>query len=220
MCKSGLIFLSLFFVCIGWAQQKPQTQTEIVRPVTSVTVTHPQTKAVVAHPKTGSVATTHPPTTVVVQYPVTMQAVSHPQTQAEVVPPVTTVAVVHPQTTVEVVHPTTTVLVTHPGMSEWGENSVTAGKGNKSAATSMSGFQPKQAKDLKAGSKRAAPVGGGTLKLGNETDEASKDSAAKSSSMRSEQSKPMTVDPTRQTANLGSLDKHVSQAARQADKHK
>lgn len=172
-----MIFNRVFFLGIILALACPLA----ARPRTDVTVNKPVTSGGTARPATSV-------------------AVSRPKTEVKVFKPITSVQVVHPQTDVAVFHPVTDVVVTRPvtdpSVLHPGENTARAGvigtsspsaaKGGKTSApaqtvpsgsssTSMSGYQPPQAKNFKA-----AALGGGNAGLGNKTDESAKDAAAAS----------------------------------------
>ncbi len=206
----------------------PPTRVPVLRSMTDVSVQRPQTDVQVVRPVSANAQ--HPATQVEVVRPQTQVEVSHLQTTTQVMHPATTVEVVHPTTQVEVVHPQTTVEVIHPQTPSFvqeGDEDVSAGKpgakkGGKTissakATTSMSDYKPKQAKDFKTAQK-AAPLGGGDLKLGNSTDQAAKDAAAKASLLGSQNNQNMDVDPKRN--KMGGLDKVVTDRAKQRGKRK
>ena len=114
---------------------------------------HPKTEVVVTHPQTSSVVLSRPTSKVVVFRP----------QSAEVV-------VTHPNTA-EAEAAVTGTSTTSAGGAK-GENSIPSGK----SSTSMSGFQGKQAVDLKA-----AQAGKTSFDLGGGKPDSAKDSLAKSS---------------------------------------
>lgn len=125
----------------------PKTQQGgIVRPTTNVVVTHPTTSVTTFRPVTDSVVT-HPQSAQVV--------VSHPST-AEAEMAVTGGATAGGSA----------------GTAKGGVNPIPSGK----SATSMSGFQGKQATDFKA-----AQTGQTSFNLGNGKPDSAKDSTAKNS---------------------------------------
>ena len=214
------ILLSIFFVStLGvWSVARPQTGAEMRRPATTVEVNRPQTLSSAGHPVTQ---------TGVVRGQTNVSAL-HPQTGSGAVYPVTTVEVTHPVTTVEVIHPQTNVEVNHPQTPEFvaaQDAALSAGqKGGKNAAvtsaqaaTSMSNFTPKQAKDFTAAQK-AAPLGGGENKLGNETNVAEKDAANKASLLGKQGNQNMDVDPNLKTGNLASLGSAVEKKVEEKKK--
>lgn len=209
-------------VCIAAASnlataKTPQTVQPTLRRMTDAAVQRPQTPVGVQRPVTQ---------TSVVR-PATQAQVMQPQTTVQVVHPQTTAVVLHPKTTVEVVHPQTTVAVFHPQTATLEQrqvsahNSVQAG-GKKAAvpsakaATSMSGFTPKQAKNFD--SQKAAPIGGGDNKLGNDTDQAAKDAAAKASLLGAQNNQNMDVDLKQN--KLGGVDKLITDRAKWKEKQK
>lgn len=206
----------------------PPTRAPVLRPMTDVSVQRPQTDVQVVRPVSSGVQ--HLTTQVQVVRPQTQVEISHPQTTTQVTHPTTTVEVVHPTTQVEVVHPQTTVEVIHPqtpgvGVQE-DDKAGTSGKpdtkkGGKTVptvkATSMSDYTPKQAKDFKTAQKAAA-LGGGDLKLGNSTDQAAKDAAAKASLLGSQNNQNMDVNPKQN--KVSGLDKVVTDRAKQRGKRK
>ena len=206
------ILVSIFLVSTlsMWSTARPQTATEVARPSTSVEVTHPQTRVPFVRPGT-SVAVTHP---------VAQVQVLHPQTTVSVIHPVTTVEVTHPQTTVEVFHPQTTEFSSTSKANSSTANAMEKGKKgvagtSAKAPTSMSDFKPKQAKDFTAGQK-AAPMGGGDNKLGNETNVSEKDAANKSSLLGKQSNQNIDVDP--KLTNLGGLGKSVEKKVEEKTK--
>ncbi len=174
---------------------KPQTTAGVTRPQTTVQMTRPQTTGNIFHPQ-SAVQTVHPQTTVAIEHPVTRVAAEHP---------VTTAQAVHPQTTAGAIHPTTPDTASGGGATP---------AGGKTTATSMSNFQPKKAKDFTAGAPggKAAPNGGAPINLGNETNESAKDSSAQSSTLRTQQGKPMDVNPAQ--SNVEGLNQKLSQHVR------
>ncbi len=182
----------------------PKTTTEVVHPTTRVTVTRPQTNVQMLRPST-------------------QVNVRHPQTAVEVI---------HPQTTVEVVNPQTNVTVFHPqtpsnDAEEMGErrsgsfNSANGKKGTSSqVATSMSDFQAKQAKNFSAPvPEKTSALGGGSNNLGNDTNQAEKDNANKSSLLgKQKEAQSLEIDP-KQT-KLQGLDQKVAEKAKEAQSKK
>lgn len=204
----------------GVSAKTPATFVEVVHPATSVTVVHPVTK----------VDTVYPATSVEVIHATTQTGVFHPQTDVEVVHPATQVEVFHPQTTVTVIHPQTTVEVFHPqtseevngkqggaaNMAQRGENTLSS-----KIVTSMSDFKPMQAKDLSAkpSADKAAPMGGGSKDLGNNTNQAEKDNANKSSMLGMQKSaENIEVDPKQN--KLDGLEKLLTDRAKFEEKRK
>ncbi len=210
------------------AQARPSTLTEIRRPNTSVTVVRPFTTVETSHASTA-VTVVKPATQVQVIHPQTNVGVTHPTTQVEVLRPQTQVNVIHPQTTVEVLHPQTTVEMFRPqtldvtaeGATENGL-SWKGGSGGFSSktSTSMSNFKPIQAKDLSAKPstmEKAAPLGGGDVKLGNDTNVTEKDNANKSSLLGAQQSaQDLDVDPKQN--KLDGLEKLLTDRAKFKEK--
>lgn len=219
-----LVGISLLTVSL---QARPVTSVEMKRPTTSSTTIRPFTSIDATRPAT-SIAVMHPTTQTEVIHPQTSVEVLHPATQVSVVRPQTTVSVVHPQTTVVVNHPQTTVEVLHPQTLEIADE--TSGVGAASwqggrrefsatAATSMSDFQPMQAKDLSAkpSMEKAAPLGGGEMGLGNETNQAEKDNVNKSSSIGEQKSaQNLDVDPKQN--KLDGLEKLLTDRAKFQEK--
>lgn len=216
--------------CVIAGQAKtPATQVPTLRPTTTATSTHPSTVAQVFHPTTVT-EVAHPTTQVVVTRPQTSVQVAHPSTQVNVGHPQTTVEVVHPQTTVEVVHPQTSVSVFHPQtpieeedggrMSSGFSSTKTKAGFSSQATTSMSDFKPKQAKNFSAPvPEKAAPLGGGSNDLGNDTNQAEKDNVNKSSLLgKQKQSQNLEIDP-KQT-KLQGVEQKVEEKAKEAQKNK
>lgn len=191
--KHVLISTFLISTLSTWSvAQKPQTTVPTLRPVTTVETSHPATQTPLDRPQTGTEFT-------------------RPQTVVTVIHPATTVEVLHPQTTAEVNHPQT--LEISSGTEATSAGSFSSKKGGKSAAlpaTSMSDFKPKQAKDF-AVLQKAAPVGGGENKLGNDTNSAAKDAANKASLLGRQSNQNIEVDPKK--TNLNGLDKALQQKA-------
>lgn len=212
------------------AQARPSTFTEIRRPNTSVTVVRPFTTVETTHAVT-SVGVVKPATQVQVIHPQTNVGVNHPTTQVEVLHPQTQVNVIHPQTTVEVIRPRTTVEMLRPQTLEVTAEGATengpswkGGSGGFSSktSTSMSNFKPMQAKDLSAKPstmEKAAPLlGGGDVKLGNDTNVTEKDNANKSSLLGAQQSaQDLDVDP-KQNTKLDGLEKLLTDRAKFKEK--
>jgi len=209
------------------AQARPSTSTEMRHPSTSVTVVRPFTAVETTHAVT-SVGVVKPATQVQVIHPQTQVGVNHPTTQVELLHPQTQVNVIHPQTTVEVIHPRTTVEMLRPqtlevtdeGATENGSSWKGSGFSSKTA-TSMSNFKPMQAKDLSAKPptmEKATPLGGGDVKLGNDTNVTEKDNANKSSLLGAQQSaQDMDVDP-KQNTKLDGLEKLLTDRAKFKEK--
>jgi hypothetical protein len=211
------------------AQARPSTSTEMRHPSTSVTVVRPFTAVETTHAVT-SVGVVKPATQVQVIHPQTQVGVNHPTTQVELLHPQTQVNVIHPQTTVEVIHPRTTVEMLRPQTLEVTDEGATengsswkGGSGGFSSktSTSMSNFKPMQAKDLSAKPptmEKAAPLGGGNVKLGNDTNVTEKDNANKSSLLGTQQSaQDMDVDP-KQNTKLDGLEKLLTDRAKFKEK--
>jgi|GEM_PF-3862625 hypothetical protein len=211
------------------AQARPSTSTEMRHPSTSVTVVRPFTAVETTHAVT-SVGVVKPATQVQVIHPQTQVGVNHPTTQVELLHPQTQVNVIHPQTTVEVIHPRTTVEMLRPQTLEVTDEGATengsswkGGSGGFSSktSTSMSNFKPMQAKDLSAKPptmEKAAPLGGGDVKLGNDTNVTEKDNANKSSLLGAQQSaQDMDVDP-KQNTKLDGLEKLLTDRAKFKEK--
>lgn len=198
--KSILIIAFLISTLSTWsAAQKPQTAVEMLRPTTTVETGRPLTQPSFIRAQTDAQ----------VIRPQTEVNATQPMTSVDVIRPATTVKVIHPQTTVEMLHPQT------PGFVAAQEDVSAGPKGGKSsgvtsaqAATSMSNFTPKQAKDF-ASAQKAAPLGGGENKLGNETNAAEKDAANKASLLGKQSNQNMDVNP--KLSNLGGLGKSVEQ---------
>ncbi len=225
------ILLSTFLIgtLSTWsAAQKPQTTAEVLRPSTSVEINRPQTAASTQRPATmvemnrpaTQTGAAYAQTSVEINRPQTLPSAFRPTTDVEVIYPATTVEVIHPQTTVEVLHPQTPGFVAGSVAENTAVNS--AQKGGKSAAvtsaqaaTSMSNFTPKQAKDFTAAQK-AAPLGGGENKLGNETNVAEKDAANKASLLGKQSNQNIDVNP--KLTNLGGLGKAVEQKVNEKKK--
>ena len=184
----------------------------------------PQTALPVGRPTTAT-AVQRPQTSVAVMRPVTQTNAMHPTTNVQAAQPQTTVQVVRPQTTVAAVHPQTTVLVFHPQTSsamQADANQAPAKKvGGKSvsssqALTSMSDFSPKPAKNFTAD--KAATLGGGSMNLGNSTDQAAKDAAAKASLLGAQNNQNIDVDLKQN--KLSGVDKLVTDRAKWKEKQK
>lgn len=196
----------------------------VLRPVTTAPVEHPQTTVQVQRPVTQS-GVLRPTTQVQVNRPTTSATVNHPQTTAAVVHPTTQGGKNHPDTTVQVIHPQTTVEVARPQTPTLEEiqaaqaNATAGGKTVASKApTSMSNYQPKQAKHFAAETK-AAPTGGGSMNLGNSNaDQAAKDAAAKASLLGSQNNQNMDVNPNQN--KLGGIDKLVTDRSKWKEKQK
>ena len=188
---------------------RPQTAVSATRPTTEVSVLRPATTVSVHRPVTQDVAT-HPATTVQINRPTTDVLVNHPATTAQAIHPQTTVEVLRPQTTVEVVHPQTPLDSEMSPAVSAAPSTAAGERGGSSTrtATSMSGYQPKPAKDFTAPAK-AAPLGGGDNKLGNVTNEVEKDAANKESLMGKQTNQDMTIDPSK--TNLSGFDKIIEQ---------
>lgn len=166
-----LIYIMMFAAVSAFAQ-RPVTQVSISRPATAVSVSRPNTAVTVSRPAT-SVSVSRPSTAV---------SVSRPDTAVNVSRPVTNVSVSRPATPVET--------------AEAGVSSAAAVSSKKTAAvpapvpaskttTSMSGYKPPVAKDLKA-----AQTGGGASGLGNKVNQAEKDASAAANQA------PKGVDPS------------------------
>jgi len=226
------ILLSSFLISTLslWSAARPQTAVEVARPQTAVEVNRPQTLEPLQRPVT----------TVEINRPVTQSSAvrgqttvqtAHPQTTVEINHPATTLEVLHPATTVEVVHPQTAVEVVHPQTVDFsageepGNRAFNAGQkvgksgavSSAQAATSMSNFTPKQAKDF-AALQKAAPVGGGDNKLGNETNVAEKDAANKASLLGKQSNQNIDVDPNAKLSNLAGLNKAVEKQVNEKKK--
>ena len=217
------ILLSTFLIgtLSTWGvAQKPQTTAELLRPTTSAEVNRPSTTVQTARPFTSAelnrpttqTGAVRAQTTASANRPQTDNGLARPATNVEVIPPATTVEVVHPQTTVEVLHPQTPGFVAGTSAeSITGHSAQKGGKGvalSSAQATSMSDFKPKQAKDFTAAQK-AAPIGGGENKLGNETNMAEKDAANKASLLGKQNNQNMDIDPNIKTTNLSGLGKSI-----------
>ncbi len=213
---------------IAGQAKKPATQVQTLRPTTTATSARPSTVAQTFHPTTVT-EVVHPATQVVVTRPQTSVQVTRPSTQVNVNHPQTTVEVFHPQTTVQVFHPQTTVSVFHPqttieedeGGRGSGSFSTTSKKGSSSqVTTSMSDFKPKQAKNFSAPiPEKAAPLGGGSNDLGNDTNQAEKDNVNKSSMLgKQKEAQNLEIDP-KQT-KLQGLEQKVEEKAKEAQKKK
>lgn len=227
----GGVFI-VFLVC-GAHARPVSTQVDVVRPTTSVTVDHPSSTTEVFH-ATTSQEVIYPSTQTDVFHPQTDVAVNHPTTQVSLDRPQTTVEVVRPQTTVEVLQPQTTVEVFHPqtpaeerlettsrsfstGAARPGRSVATT---SSQVTTSMSDFKPMQAKDFaaKAPQDKASSMGGGSMNLGNSTDQAEKDNV-NATSLLGEQAKAaqnIDVDTKKQTLNLGAFDQKIKEATQKA----
>ena len=222
-------FLMLASMCLlssaSVARPITPARPPVLHPATTAPVEHPQTTVQVQRPVTqGGVM--HPTTPVSVNRPTTNVVVAHPQTTVAVVHPTTQEGITHPSTTVQVTHPQTTVAVTHPQTPTLEEiqaaqaNATTGGKtvAASKAPTSMSNYQPKQAKNF-APATKAAPVGGGSMNLGNSNaDQAAKDAAAKASLLGSQNNQNMDVNPKQN--KLGGIDKLVTDRAKWKEKQK
>ena len=206
--------------------QRPQTTAEALRSSTSVEINRPQTAPSTQRPittlemnrPTTQTGAAYAQTSVKINRPQTLPDASRLMTDVEVVHPATTVEVIHPQTTVEVLHPQTPGFLADTSVENTAASP--AKRGSKSlttaqAATSMSNFKPKQAKDF-AAQPKAAPIGGGENKLGNETNVAEKDAANKASLLGKQSNQNMDVNP-KQT-NLGGLGKAVEQKVEEKKK--
>ncbi len=199
--------------------RRPGMSVEVTRPQTLTGAERPDTTAEINRPTTQTGAV-RAQTTVSTQ---------RPQTEASAVYPATTVETVKPMTTVEVMRPQTTVELSRPQTAEFSvaqSGSVAGQKGGKSAAvtsaqatTSMSNFTPKQAKDFSSAQK-AAPLGGGENKLGNETNAAEKDAANKASMLGKQSNQNMDVDPNLKTGNLAALGASVEKKVEETKKKK
>ena len=194
--------------------QKPQTTVEVLRPV-SVETNRPQTVSSAARPTTTA-ELNRPVTQTGAAYAQTTVQMQRPQTTVFTNPAATTVEVIRPATTAEVIHPQT------PEFSSVNGADNAAQKGGKNlagtsarAATSMSDFKAKQAKDFTAGQK-AFPTGGGENKLGNDTNVAEKDAANKASLLSKQGNQNMDVDP--KLSNLGGLGKAVEKKVEEKKK--
>lgn len=195
--KRILISTILIGALSTWSTaQKPQTAVGVVRPSTSVEINRPTTQTSV----------THAQTTV---------SVTRPQTVLNVTEPTTNVDVIHPTTTVEVIHPQTPEFSAAQVGANAGPNGGKKTATSAQASTSMSGFKPKQAKDFTVAQK-AAPVGGGENKLGNDTNAAEKDAANKASLLSKQSNQNIDVNP--KLSNLGSLGKAVEQKVEEKKK--
>ncbi len=204
-----------------WSVARPQTGVEMRRPGTTVEVQKPQTLSGAVRPGT-TVEMNRPVTqTGAVRAQTTVQTLRlqttaaplYPSTTVQVIYPTTTVEVIHPQTTVEVIHPQTPALAA-------GQAEVAAGQsGGKNtalpsaqAATSMSNFTPKQAKNF-AAMQKAAQIGGGENKLGNATNVAEKDAANKAS-LLGKQDQNIDVKMSNLGALGSSVEKKVEEKAK------
>lgn len=230
--KYSVLILFLLSSCVLAGQAKtPATQVQTFRPTTTTPSLRPSTDTQMYHPKTTTEAV-HPTTQVNVIRPQTNVQVQHPSTQVNVIHPQTTVEVFHPQTSAQVVHPRTNVTVFHPqtpfndaedmGGKTSGGFSNTKGKMGSSSqvTTSMSDFQPKQAKNFSAPvPEKAFALGGGSNNLGNDTNQAEKDNANKSSLLgKQKEAQSLEIDP-KQT-KLQGLDQKVAEKAKEAQSKK
>ena len=213
-------FLMLASMCLlssaSVARPITPARPPVLHPATTAPVEHPQTTVQVQRPVTqGGVM--HPTTPVSVNRPTTNVVVAHPQTTVAVVPPTTQEGITHPSTTVQVTHPQTPTLEEIQAAQA---NVTTGGKtvAASKAPTSMSNYQPKQAKNF-APATKAAPVGGGSMNLGNSNaDQAAKDAAAKASLLGSQNNQNMDVNPKQN--KLGGIDKLVTDRAKWKEKQK
>ena len=213
-------FLMLASMCLlssaSVARPITPARPPVLHPATTAPVEHPQTTVQVQRPVTqGGVM--HPTTPVSVNRPTTNVVVAHPQTTVAVVPPTTQEGITHPSTTVQVTHPQTPTLEEIQAAQA---NVTTGGKtvAASKAPTSMSKYQPKQAKNF-APATKAAPVGGGSMNLGNSNaDQAAKDAAAKASLLGSQNNQNMDVNPKQN--KLGGIDKLVTDRAKWKEKQK
>ena len=209
------ILLSAFLISMlsVWSAARPQTGVEMRRPGTAAHANRPQTFAEAVRPATT--AEINRPVTQTGAARAQMSAsAQRPQTAASAVYPSTTVETIKPATTVETIRPQTTVEFSRPQTPEFSaaqDGAVAGQKGGKSAAvtsaqaaTSMSNFTPKQAKDF-AAMQKAAPLGGGENKLGNDTNAAEKDAANKSSLLGKQSNQNMDVNPNLKQGNLAAI---------------
>ena len=210
--------VSILIIGLGvlTTQARPvQTSQPVFHPVTSVAVSHPTTNTSVFHPET----------TTSVSRPTTQTTVFHPVTQTVVVHPVTDVVVTHPQTTVDVFHPVTddapsTSAATDRAGKTFGTYGTSVGGKSVSSSqvtTTMSDFKPKQAKNFTANEK-AAPTGGDSLALGNETNQSEKDQANKSGLLTAQSNQKLDVDPKQN--KVEGLEKLVTDRAKWKEKQK
>lgn len=166
-----LIYIMMFSAAAAFAQ-RPVTQVNVSRPSTAVSVSRPNT----------AVAVSRPATSVSVSRPSTAVSVSRPDTAVSVSRPVTHVSVTRPSTFVE---------MPEAGASSSASSAVSASSKKTVAAapapssTSMSGYKPPAAKDLKA-----SQTGGGAGGLGNKVNQAEKDASAAANQA------PKGVDPS------------------------
>ncbi len=202
-----------------------------MHPSTTQTVVHPTTQGIVSHPTT-SLQVLHPKTQVEVTHPQTTGAVTHPDTQTAVVQPTTTLKVDHPTTQTVVTHPQTTVAVIHPqtpsfetaktASSDGSSAKGTADSSSQSRGGSMSDYKPPQAKSFNKPEEKAAPLGGGSMNLGNATsDQAEKDSAAASSLLGQNNTKNLdNVDPKQSNLNKEGIAKTLIDRMKVKEKQK
>jgi len=171
--------------------QKPQTLSGAVQPGTEVSANRPATQAGALRPATQAEA---------VRAQTTVQTL-HPQTTAEVQRPQTDVQVLHPQTQADVLHPQTAEFsaANQPGLA-----GKSAASSSAKGGTSMSNFSPKQAKDF-ASAQKAAKLGGGENKLGNDTNAAEKDAANKASLLGKQNNQNLDVDPNLKRSNVAAV---------------
>lgn len=165
-----LIYIMMFSAAAAFAQ----------RPVTQVTVSRPATAVSVGRPNTA-VTVSRPATSVSVSRPATAVSVSRPDTVVNVSRPVTNVSVTRPSTFVET--PETGASAAAPAASK--KTAAAAPALASSSKTSMSGYKPPAAKDLKS-----AQTGGGDGGLGNKVNQAEKDASAAANQA------PKGVDPS------------------------
>ena len=206
-------FLSFLLIFTGGLSlaKTPQTESLAQRPATQLSTARAQTTQQVFRPVTER-SSQRPVTEVSAFRPSTQAVVSRPQSETVISRPTTEETVSRPSTTVEVFHPQTDVESLHfQTMPAANSGNSTGGKSVSSSAqavTSMSNFQPKPAKDLTAGNK-AAPLGGGSMNLGNaDSDQAAKDAAAKASLLGAQNNQNLDVDPRQN--KLSGLEKKVT----------
>lgn len=176
MNRFFLIYMGLCLAVPGAFAQRPATQVNVSRPTTAVSVSRPNTAVTVSRPATS----------VSVSRPTTAVSVSRPDTAVSVSRPVTNVSVSRPATFVEtpVAGGASAASSAGAALSKKAAPETPAAPAS-SAKTSMSGYKPPVAKDLKA-----AQTGGGAEGLGNKVNQAEKDASAAANQA------PKGVDPS------------------------
>ena len=203
----------------------PSTTQVVVHPTTQGSVLHPTTSSQVLHPKT-QVAVTHPQTTGVVTHPTTQTAVIHPTTTSKVEHPTTQTVVTHPQTTVTVIHPQTSSFATANTTASAGGSPAKGTAAESSSQSlgggSMSDYRPPQATSFNKPAEKAAPLGGGSMDLGNtNSNQAEKDSAAASSLLgKSNTANLDNVDPKQSNLDKGGIEKILTDRMKVKEKQK